>query len=127
MDVSENVIGEIPSVSNRNEVLLVSAPHDPAWGVPGVDDNGFGELATLPHKCRMRRTIRFISFGTEERLSVGSCMYMRTLGRAAKSIRWCLEFETFASRVGEDTIWIAGTSAMHRFVQRQYVRERAIL
>lgn len=129
MDRSQNVIGEINGRSEPNKVILVSAHHDAVWKVSGIDDNGSGvaallELATLLRRRPLRRTIRFVSYGVEERLSVGAYMYMRHLGKAARAIQWCVNFDTFAAHAGEDTIWTTGTPTMNRFVRQYYDRAR---
>ncbi len=68
---------------SRSEILYAGAHHDTQAGSPGADDNGSGvigalELARLLHPRPRRRTIRIISFGAEEQLSVGSAAYVRT-------------------------------------------------
>jgi hypothetical protein len=80
---SQNVVIDLPGTDLRNEVLYVGAHHDTQAGSPGADDNASGvigalELARLLSGRARRRTIRLISFGAEEQLSVGSSAYVRT-------------------------------------------------
>ena len=80
---SQNIVIDLPGTDLRDEVLYVGAHHDTQAASPGADDNASGvigvlELARLLHGCLRRRTIRIISFGAEEQLSVGSAAYVRT-------------------------------------------------
>jgi aminopeptidase YwaD len=80
---SQNVVIDLPGTDLRDEVLYVGAHHDTQAASPGADDNASGvigalELARLLSGRRRRRTIRIISFGAEEQLSVGSSTYVRT-------------------------------------------------
>lgn len=79
---SQNVVIELPGTDLAEEVVYTSAHHDTQAGSPGADDNGTGvvglmELARLLHPRPRRRTIRLISFGAEEQLSVGCAAYVR--------------------------------------------------
>lgn len=79
---SQNVVIDLPGTDLADEILYASAHHDTQAGSPGADDNGSGvvgiiELARLLHPRARRRTIRLISFGAEEQLSVGSAEYVR--------------------------------------------------
>ncbi len=79
---SQNVVIELPGTDRADEILYASAHHDTQAGSPGADDNGSGvvgviELARLLHARPRRRTVRLISFGAEEQLSVGSAAYVR--------------------------------------------------
>ncbi len=75
--MSQNVVIDLPGTDLADEILYASAHHDTQAGSPGADDNGSGvvgviELARLLQPRPRRRTIRLISFGAEEQLSVGS-------------------------------------------------------
>jgi hypothetical protein len=79
---SQNVIIDLPGTDLRDEILYVGAHHDTQAASPGADDNGTGviallELARLLRDRPRRRTIRLVSFGAEEQLSVGSAEYVR--------------------------------------------------
>lgn len=80
--VSENVILEIPGQNSGAGVIYVGGHHDTQAGTPGADDNAIGsasvlELARMLSGQKLKRTLRLISFGTEEQLSVGSSNYVR--------------------------------------------------
>jgi aminopeptidase YwaD len=79
---SQNVIIDLPGTDRQDEILYVGAHHDTQAASPGADDNGTGviallELARLLRDRPRRRTIRLVSFGAEEQLSVGSAEYVR--------------------------------------------------
>lgn len=80
---SQNVVIDLPGTDLADEIVYASAHHDTQAGSPGADDNGSGvvgviELARLLQPRPRRRSIRLISFGAEEQLSVGSAAYVRT-------------------------------------------------
>jgi Zn-dependent M28 family amino/carboxypeptidase len=80
---SQNIVIDLAGTDRADEVLYVGAHHDTQAASPGADDNASGvigvlELARLLHDRPRRRTIRLISFGAEEQLSVGSSTYVRT-------------------------------------------------
>lgn len=79
---SQNVVIDLPGTDLADEIVYASAHHDTQADSPGADDNGSGvagvlELARLLHDRPRRRTVRLISFGAEEQLSVGSAAYVR--------------------------------------------------
>ena len=79
---SQNVVIELPGREPESGVIYVGGHHDTQAGSVGADDNAVGsasvvELARLLSGRRLRRTVRLISFGAEEQLSVGSAAYVR--------------------------------------------------
>ncbi len=119
---SQNVVGEIIGSEKPNEVIVVSGHHDAVWGNVGADDNGTGVVFTL-EMARMfarrprkpRRTMRFISYGVEERLSVGSYLYMRSLSpREIKRCVFAFNCDGGASTVGEDEVRITGNAPLFK-------------
>lgn len=127
---SQNVIGEIRGSTRPDQVIVVSAHHDTVWGITGGDDNASGvvfvmELARLFARARPRRTLRFISYGVEERLSVGAYMYMRSLSRAEKEkLVLAVNADTIASPVGVDSIYISGDSRLANRVRACWSRRK---
>ncbi|MBI5016077.1 MAG: M20/M25/M40 family metallo-hydrolase [Deltaproteobacteria bacterium] len=68
-----NVEAEVRGAGRAEEVVLVGAHYDSAWGTPGADDNGTGVAALLEIArafARARRTpactVRFVGFVNEE-------------------------------------------------------------
>jgi aminopeptidase YwaD len=103
---SQNVVVDLPGTDLAHEILYASAHHDTQAGSPGADDNASGvvgvlELARLLQAGTRRRTIRLVSFGAEEQLSVGSAVYVRT-HRAEVSQRGQLMYnlDSFGSHLG---------------------------
>jgi len=79
---SENIVAELPGQDPDAEILFIGAHHDTQADSVGADDNGSGvagllALAAVLAPQPRRRTIRLISFGAEEQLSVGSSAYVR--------------------------------------------------
>jgi len=79
---SHNVVAELPGKGSAGDILFLAAHHDTQAGTVGANDNASGvvgllELTRVLAPRRRRRTIRLISFGTEEQLSVGSAAYVR--------------------------------------------------
>jgi len=128
---SSNVIGEIVGREKPEEVVIVSGHHDCVSENVGADDNGSGVIYTLElarmlsGQRRPRRTVRFISYGVEERLSIGAYLYMRSLGRAEQQrIVFVANADSISSVVGTDVIHITGTPALERFVRRTWARRK---
>ena len=76
------VVCEIPGSDPESGVIYAGGHHDTQAATVGADDNAIGsasvvELARLLSARPHRRTIRLISFGAEEQLSVGSVSYVR--------------------------------------------------
>lgn len=79
---SANVIAELPGSDPASGVLFIGGHHDTQADSVGADDNGSAtagllELVRMLAPLPRRRTIRLISFGAEEQLSVGSSAYVR--------------------------------------------------
>jgi len=79
---SSNVVAELPGSDSSAGIIFIGAHHDTQADSVGADDNGSGvagliELARGLAAQERRRSIRIISFGAEEQLSVGSSVYVR--------------------------------------------------
>lgn len=103
---SQNVVIELPGTDLADDILYASAHHDTQAGSPGADDNGSGvvgviELARLLAPRRRRRTIRLISFGAEEQLSVGSAAYVRAHREEVERRGRCMyNLDSYGSHLG---------------------------
>lgn len=126
VDGSQNVIGEIRGATSPDEIIVVSGHIDSVWGNVGADDNASGciftlELARALAKLKPARTIRFNCYGVEERLSVGSYLYMRSLTKAeAKKVVFCLNADTIASRVGKNVALSTGAPELSEYLGRRF-------
>jgi hypothetical protein len=122
--VSQNIIAEIKGSQHPDEVIVVSGHHDCVEENVGADDNGSGvifvlELARIFAKSRPRRTIRLVSYGVEERLSVGSYLYMRSLTkRQHRQIKFVINADSISSTVGTDVLRVTGTPPMEELARR---------
>lgn len=104
--ISQNVIAELPGSDENPYCLYISGHTDTAANSPGADDNAIGcavavELARVLSKKKHRNTIRFIAFGTEEQLSVGSAQYARRHRAEIESAgKFVCNFDSCGSAVG---------------------------
>ncbi len=119
---SQNVIGEVEGQSLPEEVIVVSGHHDSVLNNPGPDDNLTGvaavlELARYFRENRPERTLRFISFGTEEQLSEGARHYVLgadDLGR----IGFTLNIDAVSSWMGLTNVYCVGTRALPALIRQ---------
>lgn len=111
---SQNVVIDLPGTDLADEIVYASAHHDTQAGSPGADDNGSGvvgvmELARLLQPRARRRTIRLISFGAEEQLSVGSVAYVRAhREEVARRGRLMYNLDSFGSHLGWLQLYMNG-------------------
>lgn len=118
--MSQNVIGEIKGSRRPEEVIVISGHHDCVWGNVGADDNGSGvvftlEMARIFSKRRPGRTLRFISYGVEEKLSVGSYLYMRSLSpRQRNQCVLAVNCDGGGTHVGSDMINVTGSAGLQK-------------
>lgn len=122
---SGNVISEIRGTKYPDQVIVVSAHTDSVLYNTGADDNASGcafvlELARCFSKIKPARTVRFISYGVEEKLSVGAYTYIRSLETSeAAKIVFCLNADSIGGRIGQNTALCTGMPEM-----REYFRDR---
>ena len=125
VEKSGNVIGEIRGTKYPDQIIVVSAHTDSVLHNIGADDNATGcafvlELARFLKRRKVARTVRFISYGVEEKLSVGAYTHMRSLGTSeAAKIVFCLNADSIGGRIGQNTAFCTGTPLM-----RDYFRSR---
>ena len=113
--VCHNVIGEIPGRGPDLPPVLISAHHDTQCNNTGADDNASGvvallALAKLLHPLPMLRTVRLISFGAEEQLSVGSAFYARAHRGEMAKLGVLLNIDSVASPLGHHWVIRAGSA-----------------
>ncbi|MBS0663051.1 MAG: M28 family peptidase [Verrucomicrobia bacterium] len=107
---SQNVVAELPGSDPAAGVLLLGGHHDTQADSVGADDNGSATagllaLARVLGPLPRRRTIRLISFGAEEQLSVGSAAYVRRhRAELARDGRFIFNFDSFGSLLGWNTL-----------------------
>lgn len=126
MEESWNVIGEVRGRKYPDQVIVVSAHTDSVLYNTGADDNASGcafvlELARFLAGQRPARTVRFISYGVEEKLSVGAYLYMRSLKRReAEKIVFCLNADSIGGRVGQNMALCTGTAELSEYFERKF-------
>jgi len=117
---SQNVIGELPGSDPGAGVIYVGAHHDTQADSPGADDNATGVAAILALAGALagaprRRTIRFVSFGAEEQLSVGSAVFVRRHREDLRAHgRFMFNFDTLGSHLGWNYLVCNGPDGMAR-------------
>ncbi|MFW5924683.1 MAG: M28 family peptidase [Myxococcota bacterium] len=101
----DNLAVEIPGTDRADEIVVVGAHYDSAFGSPGANDNGTGVAAVLAFARRWaarapgRRTLRLVAFTNEEvphthEESMGSLRYARRCRRQQERIVAMLALET---------------------------------
>ncbi|MES2694375.1 MAG: M28 family peptidase, partial [Verrucomicrobiota bacterium] len=117
---SQNVIAEWPGTDPTLPAIVLTAHHDTQCGNEGADDNASGVVALLAlarvlRRQRLRRTVRLISFGTEEQLSVGSAAYVRSHRPTTRHVGLVINFDSIASPLGHWWMFITGAERFARF------------
>lgn len=123
---SENVVAELPGSDPASEIIYAGAHHDTQADSPGADDNATGvagvlELARVLAPLPRRRTIRLVSFGAEEQLSLGSAAYVRARRREVEeraALIW--NFDSFGSWLGWTELVISGPPELERRALRSF-------
>ncbi|MEO0225775.1 MAG: M28 family peptidase [candidate division WOR-3 bacterium] len=86
---STNVIGELVGCEKPEEIILIGGHYDTSPGIPGASDNAGGttlvmELAKIFSQKRSKRTLRFVTWGSEELGLRGSIFYAQRLKQSHK-------------------------------------------
>ena len=127
--VSQNVVAEFRAEDPLPGLLFVGAHHDTQAGTAGADDNASGvagvlELARVLAGEPRRRTVRLVSFGCEEQLSVGSAAYVRAHRReldAAGGLMFNLD--SYGSLMGWTILLCNGPAGMGPFFTPFFERQ----
>ena len=124
---STNVAGEMVGEDPSRGIVLFGAHHDSQANNVGADDNASGvvailELARLLAPLRHQRTLRFVSFGTEEQLSVGSKEYVEAHRPELDDISLVINFDSISSPLGHCDLFYAGRKSVGQFGQKELAR-----
>ena len=125
---SQNIIIELPGREPESGVVYVGGHHDTQAGSVGADDNAVGsasvvELARLLSGRRLRRTVRLITFGAEEQLSVGSAAYVRRhREEVARDGRFMFNIDGSGSALGWLSVNYNGPEAFTRLLAEVFHR-----
>ncbi|MGO8678518.1 MAG: M28 family metallopeptidase [Limisphaerales bacterium] len=125
---SQNVVAEIPGRRPDLPVVLVGAHHDTQCHNTGADDNASAvvallELAVLLGRSRPLRSIRLVSFGAEEQLSVGSACYVAAHRKEMESVGVVLNLDSVASPLGHHWLLRGGTAEFGSWLVRRLAKE----
>jgi len=119
---SQNVVAELPGSDPEAGIIVLGGHHDTQAGSVGADDNASGvaailEAARVLKPLARRRTLRFVSFGAEEQLSVGSAEYVRR-HREELSERgvFMANFDSFGSHMGWTELNCGGPAGMAAYL-----------
>ena len=119
---STNVIAEIAGAGGAGDgpVIFLSAHHDTQADSPGADDNASGVAALLAaapviRQMNLNRTVRLISFGAEEQLSVGSTAYVRAhREELAQHGGVVINLDSIGSAMGWFELFLLGTEPLQK-------------
>jgi hypothetical protein len=122
---SANVVADLPGRDQERKILYVGGHHDTQADSPGADDNATGTAAVielarlLAPAAPYRRSLRLVSFGAEEQLSVGSAAYVRR-HRGGLHGGFMLNFDSFGSILGWLELTANGPPEMAEVLRRHY-------
>jgi hypothetical protein len=124
---SHNVVAERRGLDPALPALVLTAHHDTQCGNPGADDNASGvvsllALAPVIAAARLKRTVRMVSFGTEEQLSVGSAAYVREHRVGPADTGLVINFDSVSSPLGHWMLSVAGGEPLARLAAREFAR-----
>ncbi len=100
---SQNIIGEVPGTIG-DEDTLVCGHYDTVRSVMGAHDNAAGtavvlELARVFAHEKLKRTLRFAAFGSEE-LGLRGSFYHAKNPQNTKNLRLCLDYDVHGILLG---------------------------
>ena len=124
---SHNVVGELPG-KDDGRVIVVCGHIDSVSAGVGADDNAGGmaavlecarqlaQLTQLAERDGRRHTVRFIGFGAEEQLSVGSMRYIKEQIADLDRVAFVCNFDSCGALLGASKVMCTGTDALERHV-----------
>ncbi|MFZ2096757.1 MAG: M28 family peptidase [Anaerolineales bacterium] len=107
-DTNPNVIGEIPGLTNPDDIFIIGGHLDAVPGAPGADDNGSGSVATLLAADILSQyqwgcTMRFAFWTGEEQGLYGSHAYAQRAYQSGENILGYLNLDMIAwNTIGSD-------------------------
>ena len=116
--ISQNVVATLPGNGQEDGVIYFGAHHDTQADSVGADDNASGsvgllELARVLARKPRKKTIRLISFGAEEQLSVGSAVYVRKHRRQlSQGNGMMINLDSYGSLMGWNELICNGSGKM---------------
>jgi len=119
---SWNVVGDLPGDNPDGRVIVVCGHLDSVAVGVGADDNASGIAATLECARRLKQvprthTFRFVGFGAEEQLSVGSWRYVADQITDIDRVALVFNFDGFAAWRGITEILSTGTPEFDGYIR----------
>ena len=119
---SWNVAGDLQGNDPQGRVIVMCGHIDSVSVGQGADDNASGMAAVLECARRLRErcprhAIRFVGFGAEEQLSVGSSRYVNTQVQDLDRIGFVCNFDGIGAHLGLSTVMCTGTPDLLTYVQ----------
>lgn len=126
--VSHNVVAELPGSRADARIIVVCAHIDSVSVGVGADDDASGVAAVLECARLLREkprlhTVRFIGFGAEEQLSVGSCRYVSEQVKDLERIDFVCNFDGVGAWIGLSEAMVTGTPLLEAYA-RQCIEQR---
>jgi aminopeptidase YwaD len=108
---SQNIIGEVEGTI-KDEDVLVCGHYDTVRSVMGAHDNAAGtavvlELARIFAHEKLKRTLRFAAFGSEE-LGLRGSFYHAKNPQNTKNLRLCLDYDVHGILLGNLSAVVLG-------------------
>jgi carboxypeptidase Q len=125
---SANIIADLPGDDPAAGTLYLGGHHDTQADSVGADDNGSAtagllELARVLAPLPRKRTIRLISFGAEEQLSVGSSAYVRRHRTELEQAGLLMfNFDSFGSLLGWNSLSGSGPAELDALLPEYFAR-----
>jgi len=118
---SWNVAGELPGDDPDGKIIVVCGHIDSVAVAQGADDNASGMAAVLEcarrlRKLERRHTVRFMGFGAEEQLSVGSSRYVNSQVKDLDRIGFTCNFDGIGAHLGISGVMCTGTPQMDAYI-----------
>jgi len=105
---SRNIVGELGGTERPDEVIVVGGHYDGHDISQGADDNAGGvatvvEAARLlaPHRAALKRTVRFVCFGSEEIGLLGGHRYVRAHAKELPKTRLMVNVDCIGGARGK--------------------------
>lgn len=131
---SFNVVADLPGQRSDAPMVVFGSHYDTQLGNPGADDNASGTVSVLAlakafaqrFKSKPpKRGLRFISFGTEEQLSVGAKCYVDAHRSEMKRHALMVNLDSISSALGHTQMVVGGDAQLQawgtRLMRRQGV------
>ena len=125
---SWNVVGEFAGSDQKGNVIVLGGHLDSVVVGVGADDDASGVAAVLECARRLdgirsRHTLRFMGFGAEEQLSVGSTRYVKEQIKDLNRVGFVCNFDGVGAWAGLSRVTTTGSPALDKFV-KGYVVDR---